>query len=1393
MRINPPDDEDNLEAPRLHRSGLSLTLRRARHRLRQRLGLLSSRVQLSTSHTRRRIKGAGYRRLAINPSRASQVPPLTTPHPANFVASEFLDQPDFDDKQLPARRENDEKADAGYYRPHLTAQPNPAIADPDFEEAYVIQPPGLHPATPAFYVPNDLAAMGMAVRLKAVRTRRPVAIPPAPPGAASTAAFDLAEPAGPYISMFEGAGSWHGDDQDNSPLTVGDQVRRLRPYGAKGYNGPVAYFSTGAAEAEPDQDELTGSLSTQQSGPSEMVQEAVFDPNRRRGRSRQQTARPGRDIRRLLQFRHPGVALVAGLISAIMLVLLIFGLVYLFGFLDKAPVDKFAVIYAQFGEGRGYSSMDSGAAWAKSLGANLIERGGLATAPEVRYNGLIRDAAEALKTGQRTGADATVWGYYERANGGKLYTQLTLSPNGPFDQPGGWGHRFIERQLFDPEQLVFVTAPPPAAGDTRLPLNQLLHALSAYYSGEYDSAVAELSQLLSRGEPENEPGLRLLRGNALLVFGKYAEAVEDYNQIININETALAKSLALPINPAFVHNNRAVALTYLQKYAEANKAFGAALGVRSDLPKIFSNYASLLLSVPDGDFEFQPALLQDWQVRLTKALKLDPRLAPAHLYLGRINRNLGLYEAALAAQNRVRELDINYLESYYELGMTYLDQGLQAGQVASLSSALDAFRWGEGRANSLATAFRERRHTLTDAGNSTLAAVYDSRARETQAEADRMRFGQARVFLELTRLSGKDPGNPLDRMSRWIKGEKTPYEEAGPRLKETAEKRPDDPQANFYYGQFLALTGDGDPLPYYLKAKELEQNPARRFQFHQLLAEQYAAAGQTGPALAEYDQFIKLEPRRLQGYLALSDLQYRLGLYKEAVQTAEAASKLAPTDPRPLLKAAAAHIKNVQLDAALDFLNRALALNPDLAEAHLQRGIALFHLNRRQEALAAFMRASALNPLYATAHYYAGIVYLESLQDAKAAQAEWEKAVAVDPRYAEAWVKLGQLYSQINQLEAAVKAYEQALAINDKDATAHYYVGLLYEGRNTPEGFATAERQYRRAIELAPGLVNAYYRLAKVLQHQGGKSDDVLALAENTVRLDPKNPEAQAALGDVQRARSDYGPTLVAYNAALKLRPDYPEALYGRAAVLFNQQQYDSALADLARALQLRPDWAEAFLLQSQVQTAQGQPTPAFESLAQARRLDPNNPQVLAEFGHLQELRGEIDPAIASLEGSLALYEANAEAQFRLGRLYFSKAVYDRAVKRFKRTQELNSQYPKVYYWLGRGYALLKQYDEARTALDKAVQLEPDFIEGHYESGVVYRARGQRDLAMDQFEAVLRLQPAYGPAWLGKAQIYEELVNLPRAREAYEQALKSNDSAIREAAAVALRRMGVKI
>jgi adenylate cyclase len=123
-----------------------------------------------------------------------------------------------------------------------------------------------------------------------------------------------------------------------------------------------------------------------------------------------------------------------------------------------------------------------------------------------------------------------------------------------------------------------------------------------------------------------------------------------------------------------------------------------------------------------------------------------------------------------------------------------------------------------------------------------------------------------------------------------------------------------------------------------------------------------------------------------------------------------------------------------------------------------------------------------------------------------------EEAIALDPKYAEAYALLGSTH--VNEVflgtsrpkESIAKAIEltkKALAMDDSLASARSRLGVLYSwsGRYD-EGIAEAER----GVELDPNSGTANYFLAVVLRY-AGRSKEAIPVMRRALRLEPIPPD----------------------------------------------------------------------------------------------------------------------------------------------------------------------------------------------------------------------------------------------------------------------------------------------
>ncbi|HKE15887.1 MAG TPA: tetratricopeptide repeat protein [Kofleriaceae bacterium] len=338
------------------------------------------------------------------------------------------------------------------------------------------------------------------------------------------------------------------------------------------------------------------------------------------------------------------------------------------------------------------------------------------------------------------------------------------------------------------------------------------------------------------------------------------------------------------------------------------------------------------------------------------------------------------------------------------------------------------------------------------------------------------------------------------------------------------------------------------------------------------------AAGDSEQAERALREAVALDPQDLGAHLALAGLAAREARWSDAAQAWEtAAARTDDLTARAALYTASASARESFLDDAAGAraaLER--ALEADAGGAATQAALESLHLRAQAWPDYARMlvldaeRAGDLDPGLGY-HERAGDVLWECLADGPAAAARYQRAAALAPGDVVPLGKLAALCEQEGRFEELVAVYEQLAArLPDpaRRAGVLLRLGTLYEGRlDRPDD---ALRAYGQALDAMPTLAAAAQALAAHHQARGrwseltalllveadrltapaqraaryaaiaeqrevhlGAGDEVVALYERALALDPGQAAALDALDRIYRARERWQPLVALYEEQL--------------------------------------------------------------------------------------------------------------------------------------------------------------------------------------------------------------------------------------------------------------------
>ncbi|WNZ10760.1 tetratricopeptide repeat protein [Streptomyces sp. 11x1] len=487
-----------------------------------------------------------------------------------------------------------------------------------------------------------------------------------------------------------------------------------------------------------------------------------------------------------------------------------------------------------------------------------------------------------------------------------------------------------------------------------------------------------------------------------------------------------------------------------------------------------------------------------------------------------------------------------------------------------------------------------------------------------------------------------------------------------------------------------------------------------------------------------------------------------------------------------------------EYERALAEYDRAVALDPESADAYQGRGITHRRRGEYAAALADVDRADALRPGTAQTLGVRGDI-LHALARYEEAVATFDRVLELDPAHGLALASRGQSRHRLGDDEGALADFDRALENDPEYLWALVHRAELHLDRDRhDEAFADLDR----AVRIAPDSAwiaserGDAYRLA-------GRNEEAVEELGRACRLDPAHASAHASLGYALARLGRHEEARTAFDRAIELNPRYAWAMVQRAFLLGELGDQDGMFADLDRAVaadgsgtwalgqrarahqdagryqealkdydlarEREPDrWASEKAAALRALSADAD---AVAELDRALDRDPDDVAELANRGVVRLRRGQYVAALRDLDRAIALrpdtpglHAARARTYIACGRLPQALADLGQCVERGEETAWATRRSAEVLLWCGR-------HDEARQLLDglgDTAELSEDaetVTTRWYVAGVSdrwERARHVGDPAAD-LRHTLRLIRAQSSLLLGRSRelrVAEELSRL---------------------------------
>lgn len=402
---------------------------------------------------------------------------------------------------------------------------------------------------------------------------------------------------------------------------------------------------------------------------------------------------------------------------------------------------------------------------------------------------------------------------------------------------------------------------------------------------------------------------------------------------------------------------------------------------------------------------------------------------------------------------------------------------------------------------------------------------------------------------------------------------------------------------------------------------------------------------------------------------------------------------------------------------AIQELQAAVKLKPDLAPAWLFLGTARLKLGETTSAVKALKIVLTLQPENRDAsQMLADALFSLGLADEAAQQ--YDKLTEADPENPQAWYGMGHAYELLSG-----RAFEKLQEIAPQSS---YSVALLGETRLRDQQFSSAFYLYRRALEERPTLRGLHQAVAEIYR-QTEHPD--WAAAEEQKESQLASPDCTKQTLECDYLAGRYSELVVSAKEA-----NTPESLY------WESRAYNElALRAFAQLGQLPPS-VELHELKANILNSQKKYSEAAVEWREALKLSPDDGKLQKQLAISLKFGQDYSAALKLFQNLLREQPASAELNYLTGDTLLALQRAEEAIPLLKRAAIHNPKSLTVHKSLARADLAAGKAADAIPHLKAALPADEDGSL-HYQLAQAYQASGQHELAkkiLIEYEAIQR-------------------------------------------------------
>ncbi|HWS87741.1 MAG TPA: tetratricopeptide repeat protein [Pyrinomonadaceae bacterium] len=446
--------------------------------------------------------------------------------------------------------------------------------------------------------------------------------------------------------------------------------------------------------------------------------------------------------------------------------------------------------------------------------------------------------------------------------------------------------------------------------------------------------------------------------------------------------------------------------------------------------------------------------------------------------------------------------------------------------------------------------------------------------------------------------------------------------------------------------------------------------------------------------------------------------------------------------------------------------------------AAVDEGVAALDRGDLEGARAAFNRALASNPRDADAHRYLGLLD-DRAGDLQAAARHFAEAARLAPASAPARNNYGVILLRLGRAREAAAEFEASLRADPRQPNALVNLAQIRFNSGTAEDLRAAEDLFARADRIEPDAEIAR-ALTVIALRRGDAASAAAHYQTYSARVAAGGPSVDAS-ADGARARAELGAALleagllkeaeVESAAAARLNPSDAGAAIQLARVQLARKDVRGAGRTLEGAVARGVESAPLYALLAEVYEQAGHPENAIPAMRLAIRQDPKSEKYRFAYGVLLTNAYAPAAAVIRLEEALKEFPDSPRLWFALGLAHFKQDKDHEAARAFGHAAALDPKFAPAYAYLGLLSVRKGEVAGGVALYERALRVDAQLGVLHYllAEAMLQQPDADAGRVESHLKQAARLDPTFSSPRLSLAKLY---MRGERWAEAVEELLK---------------------